>query len=398
MIPIPVGSDYRMRCRPVVNYALLAMNIVIFVIGYNLESKLGYARLSGAKLFLDPTEPQLYQFFTSMFLHSDLMHLGGNMLFLWVFGNAINDRLGHVGYAAFYLTGGVLAGLGHMMFSQAPVLGASGAISAVTGAYLVLFPMVRLTMVFWFYLITTFRISSIYFLLFSFAKDAYMSFNGVGNVAYGAHLSGYVFGIGIAAILLATKILQRDSFDLLNMIRSAHRRGRYRRMAAQGYDPFSQLGSTGQPGSRQWAQKRNSAPPVLSSAETRELELRTEISEACRAHDLDTAVLRYLDLVAINSDATLPRQEQLDVANQLMHGGRHSEAAMAYERFCKYHGAYERMGEIYLLLGLLYGRYLYQKDRGVEMLERAIARLNDPQQAELGRSELAKLKNESQGS
>jgi membrane associated rhomboid family serine protease len=387
-----------MRCRPVVNYALIAINVVIFVIGYNLENRLsaGYARLYSAELLLNPEAPQLYQFFTSMFLHADIMHLGGNMLFLWVFGNAINDRLGHVGYGAFYLAGGVLAGLGHMMFSNAHVLGASGAISAVTGAYLVLFPMVRLTMVLWFYLITTFHISSIYFLLFSFAKDAYMSFNGTDNVAYAAHLSGYIFGIGVATILLATRILQRDSFDLLNLIRSAHRRGRYRRMAAQGYDPFSQLGATGAPGSKQWVKKRNIAPPVLSDAETRELELRTEISEACKAHNLDTAVLKYLDLLAINSDATLTRQEQLDVSNQLMHSGRHAEAAAAYERFCKYNGSYERMGEIYLLLGLLYGRYLNQKDRGVEMLERAIARLNDPQQAELGRSELAKLKNESQ--
>ncbi len=63
-----------------------------------------------------------------MFLHAGFMHLAGNMVILWVFGNAINDRLGHVGYAAFYLAGGVLAGLGHMMFSDAPVLGASGAI------------------------------------------------------------------------------------------------------------------------------------------------------------------------------------------------------------------------------------------------------------------------------
>jgi membrane associated rhomboid family serine protease len=386
-----------MRCVPLVNYALVAANVVIFLMGYNLETEMGVARLEQARLMLYPTSPQLYQFFTSVFLHGDIWHLGGNMVILWVFGNAINDRLGHVGYAAFYLAGGVLACLGHMMFSDAPVLGASGAISAVTGAYLVLFPLVRLTILLWFYVITTFQISSMYFLLFSLIKDAYMSLRGGGGVAYQAHLSGYLFGMGVATLLLVTKILPRTSFDLLNMMRSAHRRGRYRRMAAKGYDPFSRLGATGEPGTRRWTQTKPVEPPVLSTEEVHELELRREISAACKGHDLEAATVRYLELVSINSGAVLPRQEQLDVANQLMHVGRYSEAARAYELFCKHHEKYERMGEIYLLLGLLYGRYLNQRDSGAEMLQRAIDRLDDPQQTALARGELAKLNAESEG-
>ena len=90
--------------------------------------------------YLHPDQPEILQFFTSVFLHGSWMHLIGNMIFLWVFGNAVNDRFGHVGYAAFYLAGGVLSGLGYVLLAgQAPVLGASGAISAVTGCYLVLF-------------------------------------------------------------------------------------------------------------------------------------------------------------------------------------------------------------------------------------------------------------------
>jgi len=395
---IPIGSDYRMRRMPVVNYALVAANVLIFLMGYHSETERSYAYLLRAKLLLDPTNPQLYQFFTSVFLHGDLMHLAGNMIFLWVFGNAINDRFGHVGYAAFYLAGGVLAGLGHMMFSNAPVLGASGAISAVTGAYLVLFPLVRLKLLFWFYIITILHVSSMYFLLFCFVKDAYLSLRGGGGVAYEAHLSGYVFGIGVAALLLATKILPRNSFDLLNLIRSAHRRGRYRRMAAQGYDPFNRLGATGEPGSRRWAQPQRSEPVPLNSEEVRELELRREISDACKRHDLQAAVVRYVELVSVNSEAVLPRQEQLDVANQLMHDQQYAEAAGAYEQFRKHHGKYERVGEIYLLLGLLYGRYLNQRGRGAEMLQGAIDRLDDLQQVALARGELAKINEESDGS
>jgi membrane associated rhomboid family serine protease len=387
-----------MRRVPVVNYALVAANVLIFLLGYHSETEQTYARLLRMQLLLDPTNPQLYQFFTSIFLHGDLMHLAGNMIILWVFGNAINDRFGHVGYAAFYLAGGVLAGLGHMMFSDVPVLGASGAISAVTGAYLVLFPLVRLKLLFWFYIITIFYMSSMYFLLFCFIKDALLSLRGGGGVAYEAHLSGYIFGIGVAALLLVTKILPRNSFDLLNLIRSAHRRGRYRRMAAQGYDPFSRLAATGEPGSQRWTQARRSEPPPLNSEEIRELELRREIANACKRHDLRAAAVRYVDLVSVNSEAVLPRQEQLDVANQLMHDRQYADAAGAYEQFRKHHGKYERVGEIYLLLGLLYGRYLNQRNRGVEMLQGAIERLDDSQQVALARSELVKINEESDGS
>ena len=393
---IPIGSDYRMRRVPVVNYALVAANVLIYLLGYNTETDRGVVLIK--QFLLYPNSPQLHQFFTSVFLHADFLHLAGNMIFLWVFGNALNDRFGHVGYGAFYLAGGVLAGLGHMMFSDAPVLGASGAISAVTGAYLVLFPLVRLTLLFWFYIITTFKISSMYFLLFCFVKDAFLSLGGAGGVAYEAHLSGYIFGIGVSALLLAAKILPRDSFDLLNLIRSAHRRGRYRRMAAQGYDPFSRHAATGEPGTKRWTEARRVEPPVLNSKEVRELELRRGISDACKHHDLQAAAVRYIELVSVNSEAVLPRQEQLDVANQLMHAGQYAEAAGAYEQFCKHHGRYERVGEIYLLLGLLYGRYLNQRARGAEMFQGAIERLDDPQQVALARDELAKLNTESDGS
>ncbi|MCP4375250.1 MAG: rhomboid family intramembrane serine protease [bacterium] len=386
-----------MRCIPLVNYALVAANVLIYLMGYNLDSELGVARLYESQLLMDPNFPQLYQFFTSVFLHADVMHLGGNMIFLWVFGNALNDKFGHVGYLAFYLAGGVLACLGHMMFSDASVLGASGAISAVTGAYLVLFPLVRLRLLFWFYIITVVNMSSMYFLLFSFAKDAFFSFSGASGVAYGAHLSGYVFGIIVAAVLLMTKVLPRDSFDLLNLIRSAHRRGRYRRMAAQGYDPFSRFVATGQPGTKSWARNKSIKQPVLNDDEIKELELRREISDACKRHDLDGAVVRYLELVSINTAAVLPCQEQLDVSNQLMHTQQYTQAAGAYEQLRKHHSMYDRMGEIYLLLGLLYGRYLNQRDRGIEMFTSAIECLEDPQQLALARDELAKLKPESDG-
>ena len=90
--------------------------------------------------FLDPRMPQLYQFVSYAFLHGGWMHLIGNMLFLYIFGNNVNDKLGNVGYFLLYLGGAIFSGLGHALFSNSPVLGASGAVAAVTGAYMVLFP------------------------------------------------------------------------------------------------------------------------------------------------------------------------------------------------------------------------------------------------------------------
>ena len=91
-------------------------------------------------MVLNPLDPSLPTFITYSLLHENLMHLASNMLFLYIFGNNVNDKMGHLAYLGFYLSGAVFAGVGYAATSTQPVLGASGAVSAVTGAYLVLFP------------------------------------------------------------------------------------------------------------------------------------------------------------------------------------------------------------------------------------------------------------------
>lgn len=395
---IPIRTDYRLRRRPLVNYGLLAANILVFLLDYNGMG----ANVDRINLWLlDPDRPQLHQFVSSVFLHADWMHLIGNMIFLWVFGNAINDRFGNVGYLAFYLAGGVLACVGYLVLGgTAPVLGASGAISAVTGAYLVLFPRARVTLLFWFYVITTFEVSSLFFLLFQLLHNMYESFvsgglAGGGGVAYNAHISGYVFGIATAAGLLVGRILPRDVFDLLNLIRTARRRQRFRRMVSDGYDPFQ----SGDPGERLRQQAaRRRVPSRTVSAVTpdtelsRELDLRREIAEACLIQDLHTAARKYQDLIRINEEAVLARQNQLDVANHLMASNQYANAADAYERFLQHYGTYEHVADICLMLGLIYGRYLFEYDRAQPLLERAREALRDPGKQELARSELENVR------
>ena len=147
---------------------------------------------------------------TAMFLHAGWLHIGGNMLFLWVFGNNVEDRIGHVGYAFFYLAAGIVASFAQIATdadSVIPNLGASGAVSGVLGAYLVMFPRRRVLT-----LITLFFITAVYlpavvvlglwFVLQLFSGVAAMSesVNVGGGVAFWAHIGGFVFGAVVALL------------------------------------------------------------------------------------------------------------------------------------------------------------------------------------------------------
>jgi membrane associated rhomboid family serine protease len=392
---IPIRTDYRMTRTPWVNYLLVAANVVLFVIGYNGDSPLGRARID--HLLLHPDSPLLYQFFSCVFLHGSWPHLLGNMVFLWIFGNAINDRFGQAGYLAFYLAGGVLAGIGYVLLSgHAPVLGASGAISAVTGAYLMLLPRVRVTLLMVFYFITTIEVSSLYFLAFQLVFNLWMSFtprftgNYEGGVAYAAHGSGYAFGIAVTGVLLGVRLLPRDPMDLLNLMRSARRRQKYARMAHQGFTPLRPAPGADRP--QRWVEARVPPPLPPDTPAARETQLRRQVAEAYARNDMAETADKYLQLVQIAEDAVLPQDQQLDVANKLMESERYPAAADAYERFLKHYGDYEHLADIYLMLGLLYGRYLHQYERARDFLRRAAGLLTDPRKLELARGDLEALR------
>lgn len=385
---IPIRTDYRMRRRPWVNYALIAANILIFVLGYN--------GLNGRAIdgwMLNAASPTVIQFFSSVFLHADTMHIVGNMLFLWVFGGALNDKLGHAAYLAFYLAGGVLASMAFILLGNTgQLLGASGAISAVTGAYLVLLPQVRVTVLMLFYYISTFQMSSLYFVGFQVAYNVFLTaVEGGGNVAVEAHTGGYVFGIVVAFVLLGVRLIRRDEVDLLSLVSHARRRDRYRRMVSRGYRPFGREARTQfePPTQGRWVQARSVRSEPSATQQAREMELRHEIASACAQHNLGVAASKYLELVRIAEDAVLSRQAQLDVANQLMDQEQYPQAADAYERFLTHYRNYEHTADIHLMLGLIYGRYLHQYDRAEHYLGQAAANLHDQRKAEMARAELA---------
>ena len=204
MFPI---RDHNPSLRtPFVTYALIAANILIFAAYWPYFAD--EARL--ASFFGDwamiPAEvsngERVHTLLTSMFLHGSLMHLGGNMLFLWIFGDNLEDELGHVGFLVFYLASGIGADVAQLLSaptSPVPTVGASGAIAGVMGGYLLLFPRARVDVLFVF--IVFFRIVPVPAWVMLGLWFALQLFSGVGSdvsgggVAYWAHAGGFLIGL-----------------------------------------------------------------------------------------------------------------------------------------------------------------------------------------------------------
>jgi len=161
------------------------------------------ARVLGRFPFPDSGPPAVFTLVTSQFLHGGLFHLLGNMLYLWIFGNNIEDVLGKIRFLIFYLLCGVLAALAHLVIypmSTIPMVGASGAIAGVLGAYLVTFPGARvIVLVFFFFFVTTMRVPAFWVLGFWFVVQLLYAGStaaaGTTNVAYIAHIGGFLAGI-----------------------------------------------------------------------------------------------------------------------------------------------------------------------------------------------------------
>lgn len=212
----PLRDDNPTEITPVVTWALIAINTVVFLYQISLaprDSQLfayqfgvipavvtGISRL--------PVQihavPPLISILTSMFLHGGWMHLVGNMWFLWIFGNNIEDAMGHVRYLAFYLICGILASVGHILSNPAssiPSIGASGAIAGALGAYIMLYPRARVwTLVFLGFFIRLLYVPAGvilgFWILIQFINGSMMTATpNMGGVAFWAHIGGFIAGV-----------------------------------------------------------------------------------------------------------------------------------------------------------------------------------------------------------
>jgi hypothetical protein len=260
-------------------------------------------------------------------------------------------------------------------------MGASGAVAAVTGAYLVLFPQTLITVVYWLIFIGTVEVPALYFILFKMIilDNVIIRYTANTNVAYDAHLAGYTFGIISSVFLLATGLLSSSQFDLWAMLKQWNRRRVYRDAVSSGYDPYTGI-------------KRIKAKITTPSPdEPQIMQLREDISGSVYRHDLQTAAQQYLNLMSLDSQQVLPRQHLLDIANQFASDGEYGNAASVYEKFLTYYANYEHIEQVELMLGIIYSRYLEKFDLALSHLRSAEKKIVEPAQLLMCRSEIEKL-------
>jgi membrane associated rhomboid family serine protease len=233
---IPLRDAIPTRRTPVVTILLIVANVVAFAYRLGVESSEGEPGIE--ELFftygLVPAElladwgagrqlgGEALAVFTSMFLHVNLIHIGGNMLYLWIFGNNIEDRLGRAWFIAFYFLGGVAAAAAQVAIdpaSEVPMVGASGAVSAVLGAYLVLFPGAKvLSLVFLGFFYQLINVPAIIVLGLWFVLQLIDGIGSLGlagaegGVAFFAHIGGFVAGVAMG--LLARAVFRRGGGPL----------------------------------------------------------------------------------------------------------------------------------------------------------------------------------------
>lgn len=213
---IPIGDDNRgRRLTPIVNWFLIVANLAVFVYQFTLPGPEleGFLFQYGAipadlvAAFPSPSPDSFAVYstvLTSMFMHGGIAHFLGNMLFLWVFGDNIEDAMGHIGYLLFYLAGGLSAAIAHIAFeteSVIPMIGASGAISAVMGAYLLLFPTGMVRVLIFIGIPLIFSVPALLVLGLWFGAQ-FMSGvaalegagEAAGGIAFWAHIGGFIAG------------------------------------------------------------------------------------------------------------------------------------------------------------------------------------------------------------
>jgi membrane associated rhomboid family serine protease len=210
----PIHDDTpRLHGRPYVNYSLIALNVIIFIWEVIRTNFFSNELLVNEIFFTYGTVPDLvfqgdfFALVTSMFLHGGVAHIIGNMVFLYIFGDNIEDRFGHFKYLILYLFWGIAAGIIHSFYAvsvgggEIPAVGASGAISGVLGAYLVLFPRAKIFTIITAFFITTVRIPALAYIPIWFILQVVFSIlNPEGGVAYLAHIGGFAVGAGVSYI------------------------------------------------------------------------------------------------------------------------------------------------------------------------------------------------------
>lgn len=391
----PIGTDRPLQRPTLINHLLILLNLFAFcivVVGTGMQGS-NYDWV--VETFgLSREHHEWWRFITYGLIHAGPMHLIGNIVTLWVFGPNVEDRFGRSGYLLFYLAGGAIAGLAHLAAGPALVIGASGAISAVTGAFLVLFPRTVVRTFVFFFLIGLFNIPAIWYICFAIARDALGAGLSGSNVSYAAHFGGYGYGFTVAMVLLLTGVLAREDYDLFFMFRQFKRRQEIREAIREGQERVRRDDSKAQ----RVVVEVPEIPIEIAQA-------RAALSRAISTNDRASLPALYASLIATveagrrvhaelpQSLEVLSRRAQVDLANRLFEAGERAAAARAYRGFLSLYEKDPESGVVRVMLALVMVRYLEQQQQARALLETALSALKDrdAEHAELARTLLSEI-------
>jgi membrane associated rhomboid family serine protease len=227
MIFFPIAVDVPMQRWPWMNWLILGAMALLYLVQLGNEEAvlplvLGVEAAQIEFLGYVEVEESVWAWVGHMFLHADVLHLFGNMVFLWVFGNAVCAKVGNLVYLPLWLMFGLVAAASERMVFGGALLGASGAINGVVGMFLILYPVNDITIAYWFIVkFGTFTLSSYWMIALWLGFDVLGALTGDDGVAYVAHLGGFAAGAGLALALVKMRVIEANEYErtLLDVMR-----------------------------------------------------------------------------------------------------------------------------------------------------------------------------------
>lgn len=404
MIIIPIGDDNPSTRIPWVTYGLIAVNVGVFALVNGLGSL--PAEVSREWGFV-PNDPKLTTFVTSVFLHGGIFHILGNMLFLWIFGDNIEDKIGHVLYFLFYIVAGALACAFYMLFTgfaggSVPLVGASGAIAGVMGCYMVLFPEARIRFFYWFFYVFmgVLRIRAKWslgiWIAINLLNWLVLRSSYVTGVAYAAHVGGFAVGI-LAAVLLKKRLVAAGRVTRQDELTGFAPEGTTPPKRKPEFRPqeFQHAGSEPvspeEPAVVRFA--REYASPRVQTDRSHEGFFGAEeaIVTCMRTGRMDVALEKYAEFVRMRHAKALPSRAQIEIAAEFFRLKDYESALEAYRRYLSRYATGPDAPEAKFRLGVILSRYRKEYYRAREYLLQAVVEHPDPKIVSFGREELDRI-------
>jgi membrane associated rhomboid family serine protease len=355
---LPIGDDNPNERPAYVHYCIMGVNVAAFI--YTLGQGYDAERFLLAWGFV-PAHFSLLTLFTSMYIHGGVGHIFGNMLFLSIVGDNVEDRLGHVGYFVFYHLAGAAACLAHAALTRhgaMPLVGASGAISGVMGAYAIFFPRAKIKIWYWlfFFLFGVAYVSAGWAVGLWFVEQLLLrAVLGEQGVSYDAHIGGIVFGVTTALVLRGFFLGKPDVVRRVVGLRAPEGRSRWRRASEEPQQTLRPV---------------EFAQPAVTELETG-IDDNEGLSRGLRAGDLQLAY-RYFTRAAAVNPAALDETLAMRFAEALLTTGSYGPAVRVYELIAQHGPESVHAPEAAFRLGVILSRAFSDFDAARPWLAAAV--------------------------